>query len=384
MDLSQTAKKCCKFINEHRIVRDLKISRSSHKIIQWLDKLLTKLSDKYSIESDTRRITIQDETVDTIRNLFHDNPFMPPDITASFDGIPLWYCIYRHSGDLNVEIHCLSSCKDCDLNIHELMFLCYYVAMAFDVVKKHHKLVINIIDTPYEKCFPSEASRVLSPIHINSGSCLYGKFVNIWRREELSKVLIHELIHFWQVDMGGDDRGHQLVMEYIQRKFKTQQNPKIGETYTDLLAVILHSCYVAYRSNMECDSKCLLTYEINFILFQVAKIMNHYQMDIHQLSTYFDIVAEKTAVFAYFIVKAALLLNIEETLRLLDPLSFEGKGQTFIDLIEKSINSKFMNDVYKYQSLVKTMDKNKTFMRSTLRMTCMETTVFNHQMKEQS
>ena len=70
------------------------------------------------------------------------------------------------------------------------------------LVQKQSPLSLYVWTTPWKKRFPSDTT-VLLPDHINSGSCTTyknEKEICIWRTQEYPKVLLHELLHAFNVN----------------------------------------------------------------------------------------------------------------------------------------------------------------------------------------
>ena len=72
--------------------------------------------------------------------------------------------------------------------------------------------------------------------NINSGLTLPGHYIILFRKEEMIKVLFHELIHYLDLDM----RNYQKELFFLYDEINLKAdiiNPNEG--YTELLALIL-------------------------------------------------------------------------------------------------------------------------------------------------
>jgi hypothetical protein len=171
-------------------------------------------------------------------------------------------------------------------------------------------LAIHVFLTDYKKEFPSE-SVLLTPFNVNTGVTIYGKTILVYRKEEVIKVLIHELIHFFGIDHMhvSHDNEHEL-----QQIFSLQNHVYLTESYTDFLActsnVMLYSVLSSKGTLLSLKSflrsfSSNLAHEKLYIFEQASRVLHHqnYCDDIkHNYS-------EKTHVIAYYIIKAVMFSN---------------------------------------------------------------------------
>ena len=87
-----------------------------------------------------------------------------------------------------------------NLPLKSLLYV-IFIRVIFDIISimrslsdNNGHILINIWNTHHKKYLPKHCNR-LEPENINSGATLPGHYINLWRMEELYKVLIHELIH---------------------------------------------------------------------------------------------------------------------------------------------------------------------------------------------
>ena len=128
--------------------------------------------------------------------------------------------------------------------------------------------------TPFTKKF-NKKSIILGPKEINTGFTTYQHKLCIFREEELNKVLIHELIHYLQLDLG------YIKSNRISNYFNINPNIEIrlNEAYTEILALIINVSINSYlnkgRKNYSFANK-MINYELKFTLYQISKILIHY------------------------------------------------------------------------------------------------------------
>jgi hypothetical protein len=266
-----------------------------------------------------------------------------------------------------------------DVN-HELSYLSHIthivdtIADIFICTKRHHIKQTKQIDIDliiiHNNCNKNFVNNQLNANNINSGSCIAFDSIVIWRTEEILKVLIHELIHFFMLDFGncaGSD------IDFSKKLFGVS-NDVLNESFTDSFAIIIHTLFVAYYSNNN-NKLDLFNQEINFVLFQAAKIINTYNVDIANQSTFHNI-KQSTSAFSYYIVKAALLCNFVNLCNFIDDFISNSHYDIskFILFVMQSMNSdSFVQAISHYLSIVNNKQtKNKIshqLLFRTLRMT---------------
>lgn len=194
-------------------------------------------------------------------------------------------------------------------------------------VEKHrdkYRIVnIEIILTDFKKKLPTVKEQPIDCDNVNSG---VSDEVNVilWRKEEVMKVLTHELIHHYELDFGGirnDDQMKKINSKFF-KKFRVHNKYGliINETITETLATIINCILCHLETNK--DVTKLLTYEVWHTFIQVSKILNHYNFKSFEefmgINESDKILEEKTNVFAYFIAKSFLLYELPNVIQLLN------------------------------------------------------------------
>lgn len=200
--------------------------------------------------------------------------------------------------------------------------------------------------------------------NINSGLCS-NSYIFIWREEELFKVLIHEMIHFFKLDK------HEIAFKDYQKEIiilgSNGYNLNINESYTELVALIISNIInviVIYKDNV--DKKQL------FIERYKNEVINSHQNVINTLK-YYDIknfnelykknnFNQKTNVFSYIVIKFLLMFYVEE----LNIFNYKDGKITFnntnindyVNIVKKVLkNNKYINLINK--NLNKEINFNK-------------------------
>lgn len=190
---------------------------------------------------------------------------------------------------------------------------------------------IHIALTLLKKRMPKHEIDIMDVCHVNSAvttSCALEGDVCIYREEEWCKVLIHELMHILGLDFSTyhiDDYTKQL-----RDTLNIKSEYLVYETYCEIWATLLHTLCFTYfelfngKKFEDIDIHAFyrihntnLNIERTFTILQVAKILDHMQLEYQQLwsNNSDDILQRKmlyrenTNVLCYYILKQGLLLN---------------------------------------------------------------------------
>ena len=165
--------------------------------------------------------------------------------------------------------------------------------------KKCHFL-INIIPSSFKKIYKN--GNDLCGDNINSGvTWINSGEIFVWRKEELLKVLTHELIHCFKYD------NSLYNHSFNSNKFKFIKNRyTLNETYTELLAEFI---------NLGIELKCveysvfkkMWENEVDFSVCQAIRVMR-----ILGFSCFNDMIStswkQQTNVFNYYILRSAIMI----------------------------------------------------------------------------
>jgi hypothetical protein len=228
--------------------------------------------------------------------------------------------------------------------------------------------------TPFKKLLPETRSEVLSSKHINTGvtyQCIKKNEVCVYRHEEWFKVLIHELLHSYGVDMR---------ITFSPKQFYTNSKIRVGEAYVEFWAVYLNCVFAAYylakqdtipKNTKKIFSEYLAKYiraERIFSLIQVNKILRHNNIKYVDLFKPNNEYREKTNVFAYYILKSLLLFKYYDFIIL--SMKYNNNNYSIINqkYIERFIDKYAKNREYRTYS----NNLNVDYMKKSLRMTIIE------------
>lgn len=217
------------------------------------------------------------------------------------------------TNNVNIDIYH----KDNELNnfqIHNIFLKIYTLIEYYKLSDKSLHIQYFFTDLKKEISYDKH-ERVLTTSEINSGVTIHyfdKKKIFIFRKEEVEKLSIHEMIHALQIDKNLFDYPKKYD-NLIKCHFNINHSNEIRiyEAFTETTAVILN---IIIDSILTQQNVCnLVRDEIIFNLFQCKKIMNYYYttdiFDKHNCSPNNIVWKENTSVLSYFFLKTVGLLN---------------------------------------------------------------------------
>ena len=200
-----------------------------------------------------------------------------------------------------------------------------------------------------DKKYLPKRGEIIDKVNVNSASCnvydpsakINGN-IYIWRKEEMQKILLHELLHSLQYDYYSQNK---KLDNMIKKEFNVNNHLNVNESYTEVLATVLNCIYYTLEHDRSYEYFiALLMNEINHANMQVNKILKHNNyMNIGQLMRKNDnkIFHQKTSVFSYYILKSMLLNNIIQFMKfaMKNNLKYPKNGnKQYYNLIMNSCN----------------------------------------------
>jgi hypothetical protein len=212
--------------------------------------------------------------------------------------------------------HCLVSVNiysetDNDKFSEEIIPVIHYMVCLFPNNQKN-TITVNYYLSDEKKEFPEDSS-FLGVDNVNSGYCSNGSTeceITIYRKEEIVKVTIHELIHgLHNVPLSDTE---DIIQFYQNRYNISSQNVKIDEAYTEIWANIIN-CFILsleFKGNEYGTFIQILAMEQLFCQIQASRIMNHTNMN-HQIID----INKHTNVLAYYIIRCEIFQNLSGFLK---------------------------------------------------------------------
>lgn len=311
---------------------NLKKIRFSHFILPKLQKVLKSERD-IKISSFDSKVIIDDFIL--------DNPFLSKEVLTEIKNLESCEVFIFKIDQTNVQLRINYRSEDITLLrktvIKILVGFNNFIKFMYPD-NRTNKLDISLYLTDLKKVFPED--QVFTSLYVNSGSTLPGERLTIWRKEELTKVLIHELIHYYRIDF----RQTPEIETFIRNNFNISNNSPIRtyEGYVETLAIILHSLYFTQDMN---KFQNLINLEMSFSYYQLSRILKFIGCSsIEDFLKSGNLLKQKTSVFSYFFLKSSYLFNL---ILFLDFMINKNKDQLkFIKTC--SLDQKFHSEINKW------------------------------------
>ena len=208
----------------------------------------------------------------------------------------------------------------------------------------------------------------LSHKEVNSGSCS-SDTINIWRKEEVLKVTIHEVIHLLNYDFKTPDL---ILKEHYKRKYNvSSQNLNIFEAYTETWANLINIYLIVkniknYKEGLKKFSQ-FIEYERFFINYQACKIFY-----ITGLCEKVIDIDKNTNILPYYIIRNELFSNLR------DFLNYCKKNNINYIKLKKNLNDYLFETIKcKKNNRLFTNKSKNSFIYKTTRMTSIELNLFS-------
>ena len=198
---------------------------------------------------------------------------------------------------------------------------------------------------------------------VNGGACWLSNDecdISVWRKEEILKVSIHELIHGLSYDYKQDSAD---IIQHYQKKYGIN-SPKMNtfEAYTEIWAELLH-CYLVSKLSDKHSYDLFASnvgIEIQFSQLQSSKVLTLLDKN--------KDVNKETNVTAYYLIKTELWLHLQQFLHY---CMANNK-----DIIKVTDTSKYFEYLKGLQKVIKKNMKVSGYLKQTTRMTCVEIDLF--------
>jgi hypothetical protein len=217
----------------------------------------------------------------------------------------------------------------------KLINIIYSAVKLFQKLYSKKNNIISIALTTHKRMLTTP---VIKPINVNGGQTDL-KEIEIFRKEEVVKVLMHELCHFYELDCENINKNQSSVMKRFN--IKTPNYLSVQEAFTEYLAMIHHIALISYYTNQ--SIRLIYHYEKIFSLFQICKILNHYKFKKFE-DLYKNELVQETNVFSYYIIKFFILYKMDNkcSLRNLNEILDDSE---IIKIINENMNCKLDNNL---------------------------------------
>lgn len=164
---------------------------------------------------------------------------------------------------------------------------------------KNQTIKIFVYATSFKKRLPNN-KKSLDVGEINS-ACAFTfpeKCISIYRWEEVNKLIIHELVHYLDLDINVD------IDNLLIEKYHINGQCLSRETYAELIGVFFNVMFKSIETNQSFEH--LFEIERAFSLCQIYKIFKFFKIkstnELYKLKS-------NTNLFTYYIVKGSILAN---------------------------------------------------------------------------
>ena len=322
---------------------------------KYIDKLFSKSIDREDLHIDEifnmfseinkkNNKYVLEEKGTTKIDAFEKNPYIPQTFKNTIRSFHKNYSYRVNFSNCSVDlnIHCKS--ESIDELLHHILEILKFM-MSIDDNKKSFSLHIYLTD--YKK-YLNRGS--YTPEGVNSGSTDRNDSIIIWRKEDILKVLIHEIIHLLGFDNVEDNE--DIINHYNVKYNLGNKKLNIYEAYTEIWALLIHSYYLALVTQ-----KSLITKISVKELFQdYVLIEKHWCNELGgKLLSFFkegEDIDERTNTMSYYIIKTEILNDL--------------KG--FLELCKNPKISIRMNDNKRFLDYLKNLSKIKKIKSSQKRL----------------
>jgi hypothetical protein len=418
------------YINENSNLRDIidesftdyDSKKQAINYIENIDKLSVKqLSEWLEIDgkifSKYLQIIINNSTNDRNNNSFIQNLYdigvknnlyndfissnIQDSIERNFDNLKKFKIIFQLVEEYNTNTFTADIIQT-DIPVDQLKYYFAAILLVPVLVNNQTEFKFECWHSMEKKKLSKNKKKTIGPEQVNTGVTLIpytsnDSEVNLFRHEEMHKVIIHESLHATKSDFSMYESDvESKIIKWIFKHFKIPDNTiiLINESYAELWGIILNTIITAHHVNpseLLCTIKFFVSLEKLFSCFQCAKILHYFEFDNFndfynpngwsendKLNTKYN---QTSSIFSYYFLKAALLYNVQFFLKfsgfsnISNAITFkqtENNMKRYFKLIIMSLNDpEFIRQINYYMDLLKN-NKKKGFEYDTLRMTCVD------------
>jgi hypothetical protein len=336
---------------------------NKHKLAEWINSHGRPMMEHINYLVTNNRIPghLYNMAIDTdIMNGFVELELMEY-IHNELNYKHIYTIIYKN---LNININISSKNKTIPTrvinDIVERVIICGLFKSTIQTIN----INVDIYLTPFKKkCDYNQGQDIIGPREINSGASIVGKKLFVFRKEELNKVLVHELFHYLAIDL------NEVPFDNFSQYFNLSPNNDVllNEAYTEIMAILINTIIYSDKHGVVTE---ILNKELKYSMYQSAKILTIFNFDnAAQFFKGYDCekFKQNTDIFSYFIVKTSILMDLDGFLELY--YSNNITASTFKDyVLSVTLSKKYVNYINKFMDYIKN-NKQPKYLLNTLRMT---------------
>lgn len=207
---------------------------------------------------------------------------------------------------------------------------------------KHLNIILYLTDL--KKRFPKKKDTVLGPKNVNSGVTIhYTSEINnngtiiLYRKEEIIKVLIHEIIHSFKCDYELFKEKYNKIF-FKEFNFENDKYININESYVEINALIIFLIMKIKKNNEKLSKfNVYLNEEKKYSLMKMNQILNYYNINNLKGNISFK---QNSNIFSYYITKTGLLVKINEFLKFMENINnLKIKNEDCVNYLNLIINT---------------------------------------------
>lgn len=260
--------------------------------------------------------------------------FMSYDVFMNMESKYTNINIYQTNANIK-NIYLLANENETNYDINDLDLICQIGETVIDTMNqlfgtkiKNLNVDLILFLSNALKQFPKH-NQPLTENEVNSADTYTfpkSPLIRMYRREEMIKVFIHELIHATQCDT--------MVNSNITQSFNVDIPLKPLETITETFAEFINCVLYSYIRQTKLEK--VMKKEIDFGFQQSGKILNHFNFtSIDEfLKKSNKKIIQTTSAFEYHILKTILLFKFD------DFLLYVNKNKNITELITRIMNTK--------------------------------------------
>lgn len=335
--LTNDSKKIVKFITNNYDINSLK----GFKELQKLFKHLKSIDNSY------------DKIQSSIKNYPNiQSPFISNELLYKTNSLKNNHYIILTIHNSKIHVNIFYDKINITNFVNIILPIISYVTHLIKKVDGEYYINYYLLDD--KKLIDNNLNDGLKHKHLNSGSSGMNT-INIWRKEEVIKVTIHELFHLFNCDGHRNDSSE--ILQIYRKKYNiTSDKINTFEAYTEIWANIIN-CFLLSNNEYK-QFVHNLHIEKFWCQFQSQKILS-----INKIQD----INRHTNTLAYFIIRYEIYNNLKKFIQL------------FGDRIccNSKLYFKFLkeNKVINKDDFIKKINK-KTFIYKTLRMSALEYNLF--------
>lgn len=261
---------------------------------------------------------------------------------------------FKYKGISTYLVFYFTSYTSFDVGMFEKIKHCIERFIDYIPTPDRKELNIIIVPTVFKKEFP--ADNVFNSQNANNGfTTLFRKTgrkeIFIYRKEDMYKVLIHEMIHYFDRDLKGKYRIQNNENILLLNMFVDDTNLiDMNEAYTETLAVYLYIVFTNKESG-KLGSE-LERYRVRFI-----RIMNGLAMYAHNNGREN---VQKSHVYSYYVCRAVLFDHLDEFLNIVRIKNETENTKQVLDMMMNIMHDKKLKHKYAGYEPLQTMKSVST------------------------